>query len=177
MKLWHVGVAEQKREGLVEWTLKSSGVDVYVPRQWRQERLARGGQAWATTLLIPPYFYAEFDGVDLDEYARIKMVRGVLYFLESSEHTPGIVPGEVIEVGRQQELLDRAGCPERFKSGRPDLVIGQRYMIAKDLLWRGKIGKLINLHNGRAQLDVGKMLLEVDDAVLGLPTEEKVGAV
>lgn len=166
MKRWHVGVAEPRREGLVEWALKVSGIDVYVPRQWRFERLIRGGVGWVETLTIAPYFYAEFDGADLEAYARIKKVRGVRHFLESDEHVPGAVAAEVIEAGRQQELLSRAGGGERRRQGRSDLVLGRRYRIAPKAPWREQIGTLITVHNGRALLDVGHCLLETEDGAL-----------
>lgn len=152
---WRVGVAQNGRSELAEVSLKAAGIEVHFPRHWDKEKTLKGVMKLTGELLMPPYFYARFDGDDDDEYSLAKSRRGVLHFLESRPGRPGGVLSSLIDDHRAREDAERAGLVvKRTGAGRKDLEQGLRYRVIRGA-FRDRIGVLVDHARGWAWLDFG----------------------
>ena len=152
---WGVGVAQNGRSELAEVSLKEVRIEVHFPRHWEKEKTLKGKMKLTGELLMPPYFYARFDGDSDDEYSLARSRRGVMHFLESRPGRPGSVQSSLIDEHRAREDAERAGLVvQRSGAGRKDLERGAQYRIIRGA-FRDRIGTLVDFCRGWAWLDMG----------------------
>lgn len=152
---WRVGVAQNGRSELAEVSLKEVRIEVHFPRSWEREKTLKGKMKLTCELLMPPYFYARFDGDSDDEYSLARSRRGVMHFLESRPGRPGSVLASIIDEHRAREDAERAGLVvQRTGAGRKDLERGVEYRVVRGA-FKDRIGKLVDHSRGWAWLDFG----------------------
>lgn len=172
---WRVGVAQNGRGELAEVSLKEVQIEVHFPRTWERERTLKGKMKLTCELLMPPYFYARFDGDNDSEYSLARSRRGVMHFLECRPGRPGSVLPSLIDEHRKREDSERAGLvAHRSGSGRKDLERGAEYRIVRGA-FKDRIGKLVDFSRGWAWLDFGGLASPqiADCDIVQIPAEMK----
>lgn len=166
---WLIGVAAPPHEAGICGRLRESGIDIYLPIAFKQQRAGRGKLRDVVVPILRPYFFVPASITDA-EFVEIRHARGVTGFLEIEGKPAVMGDAQLKRVRYYEATLEQERRRRIIERGQGDhFMVGEAVEVAVGFARMYGVVHSVSSTRAEVKLDIvlfGREVVEVDLAHL-----------